>query len=129
MYLCVIITHMTNEAGHLAQYKDFKQGADLKANPLPVRVEALFLAAFHLIDACAARHGVHINKHQLVRHELVRNSTIFGERTEEVWMAFQDIEARLRPKFVYGKSWRRADFDAVVERATRIESVCWEVLR
>ena len=123
-----MITHMTSQGGHLAQYHDFKTGADLEANPLPVRVEALFLATFHLIDACAARRQVHMNKHQRVRPELVKNPAIFGERTEEVWMAFQDIESRLRPKFVYGKSWRRQDFDAVLERAERIERICKEVL-
>ncbi len=119
---------MTSRAGHLAQYEEFKKGADLGANPLPVRVEAHFLALFHLIDACAARRGVHINKHQRVRSELERNPAIFGPRTEEVWMAFQDIEARLRPKFVYGKSWRREDFEVVLEKAARIERMYREVL-
>jgi len=127
-YLCVIITHMTSEAGHLAQYKDFKKGAELEANPVQVRVESWFLATFHLIDACAARKNVHINKHQRVRHELTANPSIFGKHTEAVWMAFQDIEARLRPKFVYGKNWQKADFQAVLKRAGQIQSVCLEVL-
>jgi hypothetical protein len=119
---------MTSRARHLAQYQDFKGGAEMEANSPQLRVEAIFLAIFHLIDACAASHNVHINKHQRVRYELERNATIFGGRTEEVWIAFQDIETRLRPKFVYGKSWRPEDFKAVFDRAARIEEICREVL-
>ncbi len=112
----------------MTQYKDFKRGAELEANPPQLRVESMFLAVFHLIDACAARRNVHIDKHQKVRHELEANPSILGPRTREVWAAFQDIETRLRPKFVYGRSWRQDDFNAVFERAERIEAVCREVL-
>jgi len=126
--LCVIITHMTSRSRHLAQYEDFKKGAELEANPPQVRVETIFLAVFHLIDACAASRNVHINKHQRVRYELERNPAIFGDRTDEIWLLFQDIESRLRPKFVYGKNWTRKDFDSVFEKAARIERICQEVL-
>jgi hypothetical protein len=119
---------MTDRARHFAQYGDFKRGSELEANPPQLRVEAIFLATFHLIEACAATHNVHINKHQRVRDELERNPVIFGDRTEEVWIAIQDIESRLRPKFVYGKSWRPEDFKAVFQKAARIERVCQEVL-
>ena len=119
---------MTSRAQHLAQFQDFKKGSDLAANPPQLRVEAIFLATFHLIEACAAAHNVHINKHQRVRSELERNPVIFGDRTEEVWIDFQDLESRLRPKFVYGKSWRPEDLKAVFEKAARIEHVCKEVL-
>jgi len=126
--LCVIITHMTSRSRHLAQYRDFKKGAELDANPPQVRVETIFLAIFHLIDACAASRNVHINKHQRVRYELERNPAIFGGRTEEIWLAFQDLETRLRPKFVYGKNWTQEDFDSVFEKASRIERICQEVV-
>ena len=119
---------MTSRAQHLAQFQDFKKGSDLAANPPQLRVEAIFLATFHLIEACAAAHNVHINKHQRVRYELERNPVIFGDRTEEVWIDFQDLESRLRPKFVYGKSWRPEDLKAVFEKAARIERICREVL-
>ncbi|HEX9340488.1 MAG TPA: hypothetical protein VF992_04880 [Thermoplasmata archaeon] len=120
---------MADRAQHLAQYADFKKGADLEVNPPQLRVEAIFLAMFHLIDACAALRNVHINKHQRVRYELERNRAIFGNRTEEVWLSFQDLETRLRPKFVYGKRWRPDDFKAAFEKAARIEEICREVLR
>ena len=113
----------------MTQYNDFKKGAGLEANPPQLRVESIFLAVFHLIDACAARRSVHIDKHQRVRHELQVNPTIFGDRTNEVWSIFQDIETRLRPKFVYGRSWRKEDFETVFEKAARIESICLEVLK
>src|SRR5467141_3254335 len=71
---------MTSRSRHLAQYEDFKKGAELDANPPQLRVEAIFLAIFHLIDACAASHNVHVNKHQRVRYELARSPAISGER-------------------------------------------------
>jgi len=126
--LCVIVTHMTAESVHMTQYADFRRGASLEENPPQLRVESMFLAVFHLIDACAARRNVHIGKHQGVRHELEANPSILGAKTREVWSAFQDIGTRLRPKFVYGRSWKREDFDAVFETAGRIETICREVL-
>ena len=120
---------MTTQSAHLNQYKDFKRGAELEDNPPQLRVESMFLSVFHLIDACAARRSVHIDKHQRVRSELEANPSIFGPKTEQVWSTFQDIETRLRPKFVYGRSWKKADFDAVFEKAARIEAVCREVLK
>lgn len=119
---------MTSRSRHLAQYHDFKKGAELDANPPQVHVEAIFLAVFHLIDAFAVSHNIHINKHQLVRYELERNPVIFGDRTDEIWIVFQDIESRLRPKFVYGKNWTKKDFDSVFEKASRIKRICQEVL-
>ena len=126
--MCVMITHMTTRAAHLSQYEDFRKGADLEANPPQLRVESIFLAVFHLIDACAAGRNVHIDKHRNVRHELEANPMIFGPRTREAWSTFQDIESRLRPKFVYGRSWRKGDFETVFAKAARIEEICREVL-
>ena len=120
---------MATQAVHLKQYDDFRKGADLEANPPQLRVESIFLASFHLIDACAAKRNVHIDKHKNVRRELEANPTIFGPRTKEVWSSFQDLESRLRPKFVYGQSWRPRDFDAVFTMVARIEAACREVLR
>src|SRR3970040_1983251 len=93
----IIITHMTTRDAHLQQYTDFRKGADLEANPEPLRVESLFLAVFHLIDACAAGRNVHIDKHKSVRRELDANPAIFGARTRGGGSAVQDIEARLPP--------------------------------
>jgi hypothetical protein len=74
-----------------------------------LRVEALFLAAYQAVEAAAARINVHIGKHQNVRRELEANREIFGDATDVVWRAFQDLETRIRPKFIYGQSWSKSD--------------------
>lgn len=71
-------------------------------NSEPTRIEALFEAAFHLIEAVAAKHRIHVNKHKLVRDFLEHNAAIFGENTESVWRAFQEIENQIRPGQAYG---------------------------
>src|SRR5438132_11370142 len=100
---------MTTRPRHLAQHEDFKKGAELHANPPQLRVESIVLAVFHLIDACAATHNVHINKHQRVGYELERNPAVLGKRTEESWRNLQDVEARLRPQLVYGNNWEQEE--------------------
>lgn len=113
---------------HMAQYRAFKDMADLPgANP-PGRVETLFLAAYHLIDACAARRGQHINKHQNVRRELERNPVILGDRTDRVWRAFNDLQGDLRARFVYGGRWTEKDLREAIEAFGTVERLCLEAL-
>lgn len=92
-------------------------------------MEVLFLAAHHLIDACAAKHNVHIGKHQLVKKELEANNRIFGKSTEAVWRSFHELERRLRPKFMYGSTWTAKDFERAKQLFETIEARCREVLR
>ena len=113
----------------MAQYKAFKETADLPRATLPSRVELLFLAAYHLIDACAAKRGQHINKHQNVRAELEKNPIILGERTQRVWRAFNDLQGDFRAKFVYGGRWTEKDLVAAVRSFETIERLCLEGLR
>jgi len=120
---------MTTRDTHLNQYRDFRKGADLEANPPPVRVDALFLATFHLIDACAAAKDVHLDKRKNVRRELESNHSIFGSQTKEVIAAFQELESGLRPKFVHDRSWRPEDFDTAFSKAAQIERICEATLR
>src|SRR2546428_11659520 len=86
----------------MAQYKAFKDTADRPNATPPSRVELLFLAAYHLIDACAAKRGQHINKHQNVRLELERNPVILGDRTDRVWRALPTPPRGLSAQVVYG---------------------------
>src|SRR3990172_5387572 len=58
------LTRMASQDAHLAQYRLLREDAFRESNSLPTRVETLFLAAYHLVDACAARENVHIGKHQ-----------------------------------------------------------------
>ena len=114
---------------HIGQYRAFKEMADLPdANP-PGRVELLFLAAYHLIDSCAANRGQHINKHQNVRRELERNPVILGDRSNRVWRAFNDLQGDFRSKFVYGGKWTEKDLSDAVQAFETVERLCLEVLK
>ena len=113
---------------HMAQYRAFKETAELRQATPQSRVELLFLAAYHLIDACTARKGQHINKHQMVRHELEMNPSILGERTDEVWRSFQELQGPCRAKFVYGGQWTGRDLRVALGLFTTIERRCLEVL-
>ena len=112
----------------MAQYNALKDMANLPGGNPQGRVELLFLAAYHLIDACAARKGQHINKHQNVRRELEANPIVLGERTEHVWRAFNDLQGDSRAKFVYGGRWKQGDFEEALRRFEVIETLCIEVL-
>ena len=120
---------MSRLQNHLDKYERFKTAANLPGMPAEGVIELLFLASFHLIDACAAKHRVHINKHQNVRRELQTNPFIFGEATEFVWTSFQQLEGELRSKFVYGSTGTEEDLRTAREVFARLEEVCLEVLK
>lgn len=82
-----------------------------------------------MIEACAAKVGIHISKHQKVRDELEANMGIFDEDTAKVWSAFQELENRVRPGFVYGASQSKADFRKAVQLFESIEALCKGVLK
>jgi len=119
---------MAQSGAHLERYKRFRLDALRNEVSEELRVEAFFLAAFHRIDACAARHNVHISKHQNVRKELGANDRIFGPKTPDVWKAFQELETRIRPKFVYGSRWTAKDFERAKQLFESIEALCQEAL-
>ena len=114
---------------HMEQYQAFKQTANLAGASPQGRVEMLFLAAYHLIDACAAKKGQHINKHQNVRRELEANPIILGQRAREVWRAFNKLQGDYRSRFVYGGRWTNEDLKEAVEAFETIERLCLEALR
>ena len=120
---------MSQMRQHLGHYERFRADAYREENSQEIRVEALFLASYHLIEACAAKFGIHITKHQKVREELGANEGIFGSRTEEVWSAFQELENRVRPGFVYGTKRTQADFQKAVRLFEAMEKLSKEVLR
>lgn len=119
---------MAQSDAHLNRYKRFRLDALRNDISEELRVEAFFLSAFHLIEASAARHHVHINKHQNVRKELEANDRIFGPKTADVWKAFQELETRIRPKFVYGSRWTAKDFERAKHLFESIEAICRETL-
>lgn len=115
---------MSTYQTHKKLYLKFKEDAlkeDLYAG---TRVEAYFLSTFHLIEACAAKKRVHINKHQKVREVLEKEEQIFGEKTEKIWKFFQKIENQLRPKFAYSTGWTEEDLKEVQLKYGKIEEIC-----
>ena len=114
---------------HKNLYLKFKKDDEVESLSIPSRVELYFLSIFHLIESCAAKNMVHINKHQKIRKLLEDNKTIFKEETENVWKIFQKIENKLRPKFTYGFSWTEEDFEAMKDMFLKLEDICLKVLK
>lgn len=108
---------------HKELYLKFKEDASKEDLYAGTRVEVYFLSVFHLIEACAAKERVHINKHQQVRSVLEKEDHVFNEDTELVWKAFQRIENQLRPKFAYSAGWEEEDLEDVKEEYKTIEKI------
>ncbi len=119
---------MSKFENHKKLYLNFKKDAENEENSKPSRAELYFLSIFHLIEGCAAKYRIHINKHQKVRIFLENNPNIFDIKTENVWRLFQDIENKIRPKFTYGFSWTDEDFNELKEKYYRLEEICIKVL-
>ncbi len=113
---------------HKKLYLTFKKDAENDENSKPTCAELFFLSLFHLIEACAAKNRVHINKHKSVRRVLEENVNIFKNQTEKVWRFFQKIENKLRPKFSYGFSWNDEDFDDLKTQYFKLEAICLKVI-
>ncbi len=87
---------------HHEKYEMFLADAMNESVSHPMRTEAYFLAAFHLIESVAAGHSLHVQKHQHLRRFLEANLELFGDDTETVWKNFQTIENQIRPGQMYG---------------------------
>lgn len=113
---------------HLAKARTFQEGADRATSP-EMQVEAWFLAAYHWIEACAAKRRIHIQKHQRVPEELMRNPEIFGEKTRQVSDAYRYLDGEARAKFVYGASGTDEELDRARSSFETVRRLCEEVLR
>ncbi len=113
---------------HSKKYKMFLKDAENEENSEPTRIEAYFEAVFHLIDAVAAKHRVHINKHQLTRKVLEENREIFEGEAERVWRAFQEIENQIRPGQAYGGAINGEALRRTKELVTIIQDICEKLL-
>jgi len=109
---------------HKRLFTEFRRDAENPGLYEGTRVEAFFLSAYHLIEACCARERVHVNKHQRVRSTLEENQFIFGDDTERVWRSFQLIENQKRPKFAYGMAWTEKDMEDVVQAYNELLGIC-----
>ena len=113
---------------HLVKARKFQEGADRATSP-EMKVEAWFLAAYHFIEACAAKHRIHIQKHQRVPEELKHSRQIFGEKTMLVSDAYEYLDGEARAKFVYGDSGTDEDLERARTSFETVRRVCEEALR
>ncbi len=113
---------------HLKKARQFRDDARRVAER-GSQVEFWFLSAYHFIEACAAKHRLHIQKHQKIPDELERNPIIFDKDTSRIADAFRYLDNEARAKFVYGDAGTDADYRRARECFDRIESVCEEALR
>ena len=103
-------------------------GADVIAHILK-REGTGFLACYPrnpLIEACAARHNVHIHKHQRVRSILEENPEVFEGKTDAIWRAFQKIENQIRPGQIYGGKMDGKALQKAKKLFEEIEEICLE---
>ena len=114
---------------HLEKYRLFKKDARNEDNSIPTRIEAIFEACFHLIEACMAEKGLHINKHQLVRKMVTDHEDVLGNNSENVWRAFQELENQIRPGQMYGGKIDGPQLVRALEIMEIIERGCDTVLR
>jgi len=117
---------MSTQEMHMEKYGMFKKDAENETVSNPTRIEAYFSASFQLIDACADKKDIHINKHQLVR-SVLEKSQMFGEDTEVVWRAFQELENQIRPGQIYGGAINGEKLKRAKALFEKIESICIRV--
>ncbi len=118
---------MTRLATHVEEAKRFRSTADKIDDPASL-VEIWFLSAYHYIEACAAKHRMHIQEHQWVPGELERNPTVFGEHAARIVEAFRFLDNEARAKFVYGETGTENDLDRARKSFATIVSICEEEL-
>jgi len=113
---------------HKKKYGMFLNDAMNEQNSEPTRIEAFFEAMFHLIETVAAKRRIHINKHKLVRNVLEQDKNIFGDATEKIWRAFQEIENQIRPGQAYGGAIDGEALERTMELVSTIQKICQELL-
>lgn len=76
-----------------------------------------------------AKNGLHINKHGNVRSMITEHNKVFGEDSEEVWRAFQELENQVRPGQAYGGRIDGPQLRRAQGIMKRIDDVCNTVLQ
>ena len=117
---------MSSPETHFEKYIMFKADAENEINSVPIRIEAYFYSAFHLIEAITAKTGIHIEKHQKVRTTLENNKGLFGNNSESLWRAFHEIENQIRPGQIYGGAINGKKLNRTKELYKLIETMCGE---
>jgi uncharacterized protein (UPF0332 family) len=120
---------MASQSVHVEKYRLFKRDAQNEENSIPTRIEAIFEACFHLIEACMAKERLHINKHSRVRSMVTEHENVFGEDSDKVWRAFQELENQIRPGQAYGGRIDGPQLERAQDIMKEIEDVCNTVLQ
>jgi hypothetical protein len=120
---------MTSLEIHREKYELFRKDSRNEDNSIPTRIEATFEACFHIIEACMAKNGLHIQRHQKVRPMIIDNENVFEEDSESVWRAFQELENQIRPGQVYGGRINGPQLERAQHLMNSIEKICNTVLR
>ncbi len=110
---------------HEKKYGLLKKDAENGTNSEMTRINAYFNAAFHAIEAVAAKKNLHVNKHGLVRHFLEEHAELFEAKTEVVWRAFQELENQIRPGQVYGGAINGEKLEQAKRLFRAIEECCF----
>jgi len=119
---------MTSFEKHMEKYELFKKDAENSTVSHMSRIEAYFMASFHLIEAVMAKNEKHINKHTMLRSILTKED-VFGEKTETVWRNFQTIENQIRPGQEYGGKINGEELKRAKELFEEIKTICEGVLK
>jgi len=120
---------MASQSVHLEKYRLFKRDAQNEENSIPTRIETIFEACFHLIEACMAKERLHINKHSRVRSMVAEHENVFGEGSDKVWRAFQELENQIRPGQAYGGRIDGPQLERAQDILKEIDDVCNTVLQ
>ena len=112
---------------HIEKYELFKKDAENETVSHPTRITSYFEAAFHVLEAVAAKHELHINKHQKVR-SVLEQKKIFEGDTEIVWRNFQLLENQIRPGQAYGGKINGEELARAKEVFDIIEKICKDAL-
>jgi len=120
---------MTSMEIHLEKYGLFRKDSRNEDNSIPTRIEAIFEACFHLIEACMAKNGLHIQRHQKVRPMIIDHENVFREDSESVWRAFQELENQIRPGQIYGGRINGPQLERAERIIDNLENICNTVLR
>ena len=120
---------MSRYQNHKEKYLKFKKDAENKDLFIPTRIEAYFNSMFHLIDAIAALHNVHIDVHKNLRRVLENNPDIFGGQTRTVWINFTKLERDIRPGQIYGSPINGEKIKEAQEVVSKIEEICLKDLK
>lgn len=108
----------------MEKYELFKKDAENKTVSHMSRIEACFMASFHLIEAVMAKHNKHINKHTMLRSVLTKEGDIFKDDTETVWRDFQILENQIRPGQEYGGKINGEELKRAKKLFEEIKKIC-----